>query len=158
LALWHRVARNYERLSMKVHIQIANRTVQQPAVTPMRTRLLQRQCACGGTPGLDSVCPEVPSATVHPTAPGDQTRRKSPSTVDCPCGVYRSGHPDARCAARAYAFLSPEILRKILQEHPVRVQTPVTRARKSNGPPPPASRPDSAPQNRLRLFEDGSLR
>src|SRR5215204_2830106 len=41
-----------------MQLQTQLKTASQPSFTPVRYRLLQRKCACGGTPGLDGECAE----------------------------------------------------------------------------------------------------
>jgi hypothetical protein len=41
---------------MNERMQSQSTTVPKPSFAPVRSNLLQRKCACGGTPGLDGVC------------------------------------------------------------------------------------------------------
>src|SRR5437763_4902802 len=45
-------------MSARVQSQMAAKATPAPAVLPVRTGLLQRKCACGGTPGLTGECEE----------------------------------------------------------------------------------------------------
>ena len=43
-------------MSMQVQTQL--KAASQPSFTPVHSGLLQRKCACGGTPGLEGACEE----------------------------------------------------------------------------------------------------
>jgi hypothetical protein len=43
---------------MSMQLQIQVKAASQPSFTPVHYRLLQRKCACGGTPGLEGECEE----------------------------------------------------------------------------------------------------
>jgi hypothetical protein len=43
---------------MNRKLQTQVKAASQPSFTPVHYRLLQRKCACGGTPGLEGECEE----------------------------------------------------------------------------------------------------
>jgi hypothetical protein len=43
---------------MSMELQTQVKAAPQPSFTPVHYRLLQRKCACGGTPGLEGECKE----------------------------------------------------------------------------------------------------
>src|SRR5256885_5418463 len=45
-------------MSTQLHAQAKSASAPTPAFTPVRKGLLQRTCACGGSPGVDGECPE----------------------------------------------------------------------------------------------------
>jgi hypothetical protein len=56
---------------------VSTKSHPKPSVTPVRTNLLQRQCACGGTPGPNGECAECREKRLQRRSTG----RAEPSTV-----------------------------------------------------------------------------
>lgn len=44
---------------MSMQLQTQVKAASQPSFTPVRSGLLRRKCACGGTPGLQRLRPET---------------------------------------------------------------------------------------------------
>lgn len=91
-------------MSMSLQTQVRNTPAPAPSFTPTRTHLLQRKCACGGTPGLDGECEECRSKrlTVQRRSMGQTELATVPSVVH---EVLRSpGQPLDRATR---AFMEP---------------------------------------------------
>jgi len=91
-------------MSTRLQAQQQSRPTPAPALTPARSGLLQRKCACGGTPGVDGECAECRAKRL-----GVQRQPASPATPAAvpPIvhDVLRSpGHP---LDAGTRAFMEP---------------------------------------------------
>jgi hypothetical protein len=73
-----------------------------PSFTPVRTNLLQRKCACGGTPGLDGECAECRKKRLQRRSTGQAEPSTVPSIVH---DVLRS--PGQPLDASTRAFMEP---------------------------------------------------
>src|SRR5215217_527643 len=62
---------------MSVRLQPQAESTPKPSFTPIRTNLLQRKCACGGTPGPDGECAECRKKRLQRRA----TNPAEPATV-----------------------------------------------------------------------------
>ncbi len=86
---------------MRTHGHIQAKTGPKPSMTPVRNGLLQRKCACGGTPGADGECASCRAKRLgaQPTA----TRPAAPTTVPASVNaVLQSGGQPLDPAARAF--------------------------------------------------------
>jgi hypothetical protein len=70
-------------MSMIPQTQVKNTPAQMPSFTPTRSLLLQRKCACGGTPGMDGECEECRSKrmTLQRRSIGQAEPATAPSSV-----------------------------------------------------------------------------
>src|SRR5947209_17793919 len=65
--------------SQRMQLQVKAAPSQILPFTPVRTNLLQRKCACGGTPGVDGECAECRRKRL--ALQGHSTNQTAPSTV-----------------------------------------------------------------------------
>ena len=93
------VGRNVSAMNERVQSQAT--PLPKPSFAPVRSNLLQRKCACGGTPGLDGECAECQKKRLlgSQRAPSDQADRSEvPRIVD---GVRSSTDRSLYASTRA---------------------------------------------------------
>lgn len=108
---------------MNERMQSPAASVQKPSFAPIRGNLLQRKCACGGTPGLDGECAECRKKRLlgSQRAPSDQADHSElPLIVD---GVPRSSGRSMDASTRAS---SEAILGHDFSKIPVHAAAPVS--------------------------------
>src|SRR5438132_1422685 len=104
-------------MSTQLQVQTKALAISTPSFTPTRTLLLQRKCACGGTPGVDGECAECRSKRLA-------LQRRSPSQTGLSTvppivhNVLRS--PGQPLESGTRAFMEPRFGRDFSQ---VRVHT-----------------------------------
>src|SRR5438105_278681 len=95
-------------MSTKAPAQVKAPTPPIPSFTPAQTGLLQRTCACGGTPGVDGECSECRAKRLQrsATAPTTPSNPASPSAVP-PIVHDVLGSPGQSLDANTRAFMEP---------------------------------------------------
>jgi hypothetical protein len=68
-------------MKTRMPVEVKAAMTSRPTFTPARSGLLQRKCACGGTPGLTGECDECSKKKLQRRAPQHLTRDSQPSAV-----------------------------------------------------------------------------
>jgi hypothetical protein len=66
---------------MNMTAQVQAKSAPTPSFTPVRTNLLQRKCACGGTPGPDGECTECRKKRLARHSRGTDLRKTMPPII-----------------------------------------------------------------------------